>query len=141
MRAKVEAAGLSEQVYIDSAGTADWHIGKSPDARSIEKGRERGYDLTPLRARQVQTADFQKFDYVLAMDDANLNDLQMLQPQNSLTQAHLFLRQYGATTEHNVPDPYYGGEEGFEHVLDLLEAACDRLLSEIQQKLIASDSL
>lgn len=138
MRAKVKAAGLEHLIQVDSAGTANWHEGKQPDARSIEKAALRGYDLTPLRARQVQVEDFDAFDYVLAMDESNLADLNALKPAAARTAPQLFLREFGSTSEHQVPDPYYGGDDGFEHVLDLLEAACSQLLNHIQRTLNAS---
>lgn len=135
LRKKVAAAGLADKVVVDSAGTAAWHIGKQPDPRSIEHGAKRGYDLTVLRARQAVADDFNEFDYVLAMDAENLANLQAIKPDDARTQPQLFLKAFGNSSEQEVPDPYYGGEEGFEHVLDLLEQACDALLKDIQQQL------
>lgn len=135
MRRKVEQAGLQQQVEVDSAGTAAWHIGKSPDPRSQQAALTRGYDLSALRARQAQASDFDQFDYVLAMDAENLRNLQALCPDNGRTEPKLFLAEYGNSPELEVPDPYYGGDAGFEHVLDLIENACDELLADIQQRL------
>ena len=134
LRKKIMDAGLSQQVQVDSAGTEAWHIGKQPDSRSIEHGAKRGYDLTVLRARQAIAEDFNEFDYVLAMDAENLANLQAIKPNNARTQPQLFLKAFGNSAEQEVPDPYYGGEAGFEHVLDLLEQACDVLLADIKQQ-------
>jgi len=128
---KVRQAGLSECIRVDSAGTAAWHIGKSPDARSVAAGRERGYDLSALRARQAVVEDFEQYDYVLAMDDSNLANLKVLRSEaaHARTEPELFLATYLPGARQNVPDPYYGGSDGFEEVLDLVEAACDNLLA------------
>ncbi|KZX82324.1 protein-tyrosine-phosphatase [Oleiphilus sp. HI0009] len=131
---KVRERGLASQVYTDSCGTGAWHVGESPDPRASQHAAKRGYDLSHLRARQVSPDDFDTFDYVLAMDNANLKDLQSIIPAGARTQPVLFL-SYGAFSEQEVPDPYYGGEQGFEHVLDLVESACDGLLDEIQSRL------
>lgn len=130
---KVRQAGLSEHVLVDSAGTAAWHIGKSPDARSAAAGKARGYDLSVLRARQAIAEDFEQFDYVLAMDESNLANLQALRAEAgcSGTEPALFLAEYLPGGRREVPDPYYGGADGFENVLDLVEAACDNLLATI----------
>lgn len=138
LRKKIAEAGLAEQVEVDSAGTADWHTGKQPDQRSQEHGAKRGYDLTPLRARAVELADFYMFDYMLAMDADNLAQLLEMQPSNATVQPKLLLEHYGQSNVREVPDPYYGGEAGFERVLDLLEEACDAVLVEIQSTLAAS---
>jgi len=133
-RQRVRAAGLEERVRIDSAGTGDWHVGKAPDARTCQAARRRGYDLDALRARQVCREDFSRFDLILAMDRSNLKDLQAMRPGDALAELDLYLRRY-ALEESEVPDPYYGGEEGFERVLDLLERAGDELLAEIRRRL------
>ena len=135
LRKKVIDAGLSELVQVDSAGTAHWHAGEAPDARSIAAGQKRGYDLAVLRARQVTAADFEQFDYILAMDSQNLADLTAIRPSQAKTSALLFLAEFGHTGHQNVPDPYYGKAKDFELVLDLLEPACDALLSDIRQHL------
>ncbi|MDV7210340.1 low molecular weight protein-tyrosine-phosphatase [Azotobacter beijerinckii] len=133
-RQRVSAAGLEERIRIDSAGTGDWHVGKAPDARTCRAARRRGYDLDVLRARQVCREDFSRFDLILAMDRSNLKDLQAMRPGDALAELDLYLRRY-ALEEDEVPDPYYGGEEGFEQVLDLLERASDELLAEIRRRL------
>jgi protein-tyrosine phosphatase len=119
LRAKLEAAGLGERVVVDSAGTGDWHIGSPPDARSQRHAAKRGYDLSSLRGRQVAEADFHRFDLMLAMDQDNLADLRRLAPEGA-SRAELLLFAHV-----EVPDPYTGGEAGFERVLDLVETAGD----------------
>lgn len=133
-RDRVRAAGLEERIHIDSAGTGDWHVGKAPDIRTRRAARLRGYDLEALRARQVCREDFARFDLILAMDRSNLRDLQAIRPQGTAAGLDLYLHRY-ALEEDEVPDPYYGGEEGFERVLDLLERAGDELLAEIRRRL------
>lgn len=112
---------------IDSAGTGDWHIGHAPDERAMNAAKTRGYDLSTLRARQVQQSDFHTFDLILAMDRSNLKNLQKLAPGNATAQVELFLH-YGKSKTEEVPDPYFGGENGFGHVLDLIEEASRNIL-------------
>lgn len=132
----VNQAGLADKVLVDSAGTAAWHIGKSPDSRSAAHAKQRGYDLSALRARQAVPADFDQFDYVLAMDKENLANLQDICPNGAKTAPQLFLYQFSQKfNELEVPDPYYGGDAGFEHVLDLVEDACEGLLADIKKQL------
>ncbi|MBD2859076.1 low molecular weight phosphotyrosine protein phosphatase [Spongiibacter sp. KMU-158] len=125
--------GLAEQVEVDSAGTGDWHIGRPPDARMQAAAKQRGYDLSHLRARQVSAQDFHNFDYVLAMDKSNFSDLQAMQPHNSRGKLSLFLDFAPQQHLREVPDPYYGGEAGFYEVIDLVEAAAQGLLNDIRQ--------
>lgn len=130
-RQKIAEAGLAEQVSIDSAGTAAWHVGKAPDSRMISAARERGYDLSALRARQAITSDFHEFDHILAMDHENLANLQAIEPHNPKAQLSLFLSYAEGVAEEAVPDPYFGGTEGFYHVIDLVEAASDGLIKSL----------
>ena len=129
LRTKLDAAGLAEAVTLDSAGTGDWHVGKAPDSRAIQAAKGRGYDISGLRARQVTTDDFQRFDLILAMDQDNLAWLEQLRPDQGVV-PELFLARQGLAVD-EVPDPYYGGAAGFERVLDLLESACDGLVAEV----------
>lgn len=129
----VKARGLDDLILIDSCGTGGWHIGESPDKRATAHAKKRGYDLSHLRARQVQSNDFNEFDYILAMDEANLRELDLLCPKDAKVIPQLFL-SFGDYSETEVPDPYYGGEQGFEHVLDLVESACEGLLEDILSK-------
>lgn len=124
-------AGLEGQVEVDSAGTGPWHVGKPADSRASAAALQRGYDLSALRGRQVSRADFERFDLILAMDHSNFADLKALQPANSRAELDLFLRRY-QLDEDEVPDPYYGGADGFEHVLDLLEQAGAALINEVR---------
>jgi len=133
-RHKLQEAGLADLIEVDSAGTGDWHIGKAPDNRTRLAAQRRGYDLSALRARQVVADDFARYDLVLAMDNSNLHQLSALRPLASVGELDLFLRRYRLALE-EVPDPYYGGEDGFEHVLDLIEQACDGLLAELKGRL------
>lgn len=127
----VKAAGLEDQVKVESAGTADYHIGNRPDSRSIRAARRRGVEL-PSRAQQFKASDFERFDYVLAMDESNLRNLWEIAPQEQ--QRKLFLlRDFDPNSPKgsSVPDPYYGGDEGFEEVLDLCFASCQGLLDHL----------
>lgn len=136
----VERHNLQHAITVDSAGTGDWHIGRAPDQRSTATASQRGYDLSVLRARQVRAEDFLRFDYILAMDAQNLRDLQSMRPANFVGELNLFLR-YGSLSLHTdssklreVPDPYYGENDGFERVLDLVEDAAQGLLRAIAQQ-------
>lgn len=134
-RDRVRAAGLDEHILIDSAGTGDWHIGRAPDPRTQDAAAGRGYDMSDLRARQVSVADFDKFDVVLAMDDANLADLLAMQPANSSVTLKRFLDYAPHSDVREVPDPYYGGEDGFAAVLNLVEEGAEGLLVSLQERL------
>ncbi len=131
-RHQIEAAGLADMVFIDSAGTHAYHVGKPPDQRAQTAAAKRGYDLAGLRGRQVGEDDFEKFDYILAMDDDNLSILKQLCPPSQQHKLSLFLVHGERYNEREVPDPYYGGEQGFEHVLDLVEDASVGLLKNIK---------
>lgn len=134
-RELVKREKLDQKIIVDSAGTGGWHIGKAPDPRTIAAAKKRGYDLSPLRARQVNAADFDEFDFVLAMDNANLRDLHNIKPVHYTGHLGLFL-EFGAHKHHReVPDPYYGEGDGFELVLDLVEGAAQGLLTHIRQRL------
>jgi protein-tyrosine phosphatase len=133
-RARVEAAGLANRIRIDSAGTHDYHIGEAPDPRTREAASRRGYDMAALRGRQVGAEDFSRFDYVLAMDENNLAILNRLRPRDAAAHLGLFLEFARRHAEREVPDPYYGGESGFERVLDMVEDAAEGLLTHIRTK-------
>ena len=133
-RQQLRAAGLDTEVVVDSAGTSDWHVGKPADTRTRLAAQRRGYDLTALRGRQVQVEDFSRFDLILAMDASNLAQLQALQPADSHAQLDLYLRRYQLALD-EMPDPYHGGEEGFEQVVDLAEQAAACLLAEVRERL------
>ena len=131
---QVEEAGLSGHIYVDSCGTGAWHVGEPPDARATAAARLRGYDLSPLRARQFETVDFERFDVILAMDRSNLSHLEALRPEGYAGTVSLFLDYHPAATTREVPDPYYGGDRGFEEVLDLVEAASRGLLEALRTR-------
>ncbi|MFV0276721.1 MAG: low molecular weight protein-tyrosine-phosphatase [Parahaliea sp.] len=126
----VRRRGLGEHIQVDSCGTGDWHIGHPPDRRAQAAARRRGYALEHLRARQVVSGDFERFDYILAMDRKNLAELRALAPTAFAGHLGLFL-DAGGKSNSEVPDPYYGDDDGFDHVLDLVEQASDALLEQI----------
>lgn len=126
---QIADANLAARVLVDSAGTHGYHIGEPPDPRSQDAGRARGYDLSVLRARRFERQDFERFDLVLAMDNENRAFLARLCPPSSGDKLKLMMdyaRNYAVS---EVPDPYYGGPEGFETVLDMLEDASEGLLN------------
>jgi protein-tyrosine phosphatase len=120
------AAREGIDVHIESAGIGRWHVGCAPDERAQRHAKGRGYDLSKQRARQVEPFDFERFDLILAMDRGHLQNLQRMAPARHRAKIRLFV------PERDVPDPYYGGPEGFEEVLDLVEAACRDLLRELK---------
>ena len=140
MRALVREAGLEEKIELDSAGTGAWHVGNPPDERATATARARGIVLEGA-AREVRREDFDDFDLILAMDRKNLADLRRLAPDERARSRTRLLREFDPASaglgvdELDVPDPYYGGPRGFEHVLDLVHAACDGLLAEVRERL------
>lgn len=122
--------GLQAQFAVDSAGTGGYHAGEAPDRRAQAAARRRGYDLSAQRARAVRSADFQEFDLILAVDRSNLENLLRVAPANCAAQIRLFM-SYAPSWPAEVPDPYFGGDQGFERVLDMLEAASAALLDEV----------
>lgn len=121
VRAWLVKAGLAERVEIDSAGTHGYHVGEAPDPRSQRHAAARGYDMADLRARQVVPADFQTFDLILVADAANLAELHRRCPPPHRGKLARMLEWADETDETDMPDPYYGGDAGFERVLDLCE--------------------
>jgi protein-tyrosine phosphatase len=134
-RSHVIAAGLQTRVRIDSAGTHSYHVGHAPDLRSQAAAAARGYKLGDLRARQIEPRDFVEFDYILAMDNANLLDLASVAPRGSRTSPRMFMEFAKRHSALDVPDPYYGGADGFEQVLDMVEEASAGLLLAIKKEL------
>ncbi|RKU02859.1 phosphotyrosine protein phosphatase [Burkholderia sp. Nafp2/4-1b] len=134
MRHQVDAAGLADRIEIDSAGTGDWHVGEPPDTRAQAAARTRGYDLSALRARQVSAADFQRFDLLLAMDEANLAELRRRCPPEHRDKVRLLMEYAPGVAETEVADPYFGGVQGFEQVLDQVERACAGLLDTLRSR-------
>jgi protein-tyrosine phosphatase len=125
MRSLIEEEGLGDEIEVDSAGTGDWHVGSPPDRRSTEAAARRGVVLSGT-ARQVRAADFDDFDLILAMDSQNLHDLRTIAPAASEHKVRML-------ADIDVPDPYYGGADGFDTVLDILEKSCRVLLDELRQ--------
>jgi protein-tyrosine phosphatase len=120
-------------VEIDSAGTHAYHVGEPPDDRAIAAARRRGIDLSSLRARRVQASDFDYYDLIVAMDEQNLSELRRRAPAARQDRIRLMMEFVPSSPVRAVPDPYYGGPQGFEQVLDLLEEAAEGLLRELQQ--------
>jgi len=133
-RARLDSTDLSAQVQCDSAGTAGYHAGEAPDRRATEAARNRGYDMSHLRARQVRDEDFDVYDLILAMDRNNLADLRRRADSRFHHKLKLFL-EFTSAPALEVPDPYYGGPEGFDHVLDLVESASDGLILHLRERL------
>ena len=131
----VEEADLNNRIEIDSAGTHAYHVGEGPDRRAMQAAANRGIDLGGQRARRVEKADFARFDYVLAMDSSNLDDLLSMCPKQHRDKVRLFLEFAEKPLQQDVPDPYYGGGHGFERVLDLVEAGSLGLLDAIRRRL------
>lgn len=134
-RRQLEHAGLVDSVEVDSAGTGAYHVGDPPDSRATRAAARRGYDLSSLRARQVTSRDFEDFDLILAMDRDNLASLRRIGGGRGDSRLSLFLEFAREHEEREVPDPYYGGERGFEHVLDLVEDAGRGLLAHLRDRL------
>lgn len=124
LRALAKQHGI--ELHVESRGTHDYHVGEPPDQRAMRHARERGYDLSAQRAMHLRESDFEEFDLLLAMDRGHLRILQRLCPPQHAGKVRLFIQ------ETDVPDPYYGGPDGFEEVLDLVEAACRSLLTELR---------
>lgn len=133
-RRKVSDTGLNHLVHIDSAGTAGYHTGSPPDKRSQEAAKARGYDFEGITCRRVSESDFEIFDYIIAMDKANYDNLLQRSLADFHPKIHLMM-SFTSSDYEEVPDPYYGGRRGFELVLDLIERACDGLLAEVKLKL------
>lgn len=134
--ALVNDAGLAEKIHVDSAGTHYYHVGCLPDERSIDKARDYGIDITTQRARQLTAEDFSDFDYLLVMDKRNLRDASVLAPTPELAQKLTLFLDYslGDFSESEVPDPYYGGIDGFEHVFQLVKSASVGFLAHLKEK-------
>ncbi len=125
LRQQAEAAGIT--LAVDSAGTGNWHVGDPPDGRAITAAAARGVDMRALRARQISAEDFTRFTHIFAMDQSNLADLNAMRPLGGVT-PQLFLSCAADAEVSEVPDPYYGGPEGFVHMLDLIEMASEGFL-------------
>lgn len=130
----VTDAGLQDQVQVDSAGTHSYHVGEAPDGRSQIHAKRRGYDLSHQRARQLQPQDFEDFDLILVMDSANEVAARQIAPPEHLKRMRRLTDFCSQFPDTQVPDPYYDGEKGFEHVLDLVKDACTGVLNTVRPR-------
>ena len=137
-RRVAEEEGLLHLFEIDSAGMGDWHKGQAPDPRAQKAALLRGVDISAQAARKVELEDFEDFDLILAMDGSNIADLQDIAPHAARHKIRRFLDFAPHLDEDDVPDPYYGGEAGFDHALDLIEAAAKGLLAELMRESAAA---
>ena len=133
-RKVVSDAELDEDILVDSAGTHAYHVNEPPDRRAQAAAERRGFPLDDIRARRVSSEDFERFDYILAMDEDNLRILKEDAPERQRCKIRLFLEFASARREMEVPDPYYGGAVGFEQVLDLVEEASQGLLETLRRE-------
>ncbi|WP_110641343.1 low molecular weight protein-tyrosine-phosphatase [Salinicola sp. CPA57] len=134
LRKRLDEADMITRVAVDSCGTGAWHVGQPPDPRAIRAAAERGVDLGALRGRQLSAEDFSRFDDILVMDSDNLKHVLALKPTDSRARVSRLL-QYAGRPDDDVPDPYFGGETGFQRVLDQLELAVDGLMVSLRQRL------
>ena len=135
LRHRARIRGLDDRLEVRSAGTHGYHVGECPDARSTKHAAKRGYDLSAQRAMQLERAHFGQFDYILAMDRGHLRIVKQMEPANARARVGLFLDASARWRGEDVPDPYYGGAEGFELVLDMVEEAADRWLDRFEAEL------
>jgi len=128
LKSKVDASN----VLVDSAGTGHWHIGNKPDPRSIEVAKKHGLDITNQRGRQFTQKDFENFDYIFVMDTSNRdNVLELAKKESDNQKVHLILDELFPNENVDVPDPYYGGDQGFEQVYQMLDQACDKIVQRL----------
>jgi protein-tyrosine phosphatase len=128
----VSKAGLDTQIHVDSSGTIGSHAGDPPDHRMQKHAKKRGYDLSVLRGRKFVVQDFEDFDYILAMDQDNYAHIKDMEPRDSKALVQLMGEYYDHSDQaREVPDPYYGGADGFEQVLDMVEKSCEGLLKRV----------
>jgi len=134
MNAYIKDAGLSDKILCDSAGTIGFHAGNPADSRMQKHANKRNYRLTSI-SRQINSSDFEEFDYIIGMDDENIHNMKHFMPSQSYANKMSKMTDYCTNTNPGyVPDPYYGGDAGFEQVLDLLEDACEGLLTKIREE-------
>ena len=134
LRKRLEEEGMADRVAVDSCGTGAWHVGQPPDPRALRAATDRGIDLGELRGRQLTVEDFERFDEILVMDSDNLERTLALQPADSRARVSRLLN-YAGQLDEDVPDPYFGGEAGFQQVLDQLEDAVEGVVASLRQRL------
>ena len=134
-RKLVDEAGLGKDIFVDSAGTHAYHIGEAPDVRAVETSKQHGVDIAGLQARMLNEDDFNRFDFIVAMDADNMRHIQRRNPGGNNAVICRLLEDAADVQENNVPDPYYGGSSGFERVYDLVEEGCQELLESVQRLL------
>lgn len=128
---------LSEDFIVDSAGTGGWHAGEQPDKRSILTAKNRGIDISYQKARKFTKADFENFDYIYVMDNQNFKDvLSLAENESQKKKVQMILEEIFPGERVDVPDPYYGGQDGFESVFDMLDQACDKIVNKIQKRVL-----
>ncbi|OHV13135.1 phosphotyrosine protein phosphatase [Kushneria phosphatilytica] len=133
LREKLKREGLADSITVDSCGVGDYHVGEGPDARAIREARSRDINIEALVARQLQAKDFEKFDYLLAMDESNLAAIRKRQPAAS--RAHVaLLMDFAEGETHDIPDPYFDSEEGFTRVYELIDQACNGLIAHLRRQ-------
>lgn len=133
LRSKTQQLNL--EIHIDSAGTSNYHIGQPPDKRSIANAKKHGIDISKLKARQFEIEDFDNFDFIFVMDTSNYSDvLALARNENDKQKVDLILNKLNPNNQ-SVPDPYFGGEAGFEHVFQLLDNACERIVKSLKDNL------
>ncbi len=132
LRHKTEELGLN--VFIDSAGTSNYHIGEHPDERAITNAKKHGIDISKLKARQFKAKDFDAFDHLFVMDESNYRDvISLARTKNDIEKVELILKRSPSQNNNSVPDPYFGGEDEFEHVFELLDKACESIANSLKQ--------
>lgn len=130
----IQRERLGHLIEVDSAGTHAYHVGNPPDRRAQDTARRRGFDISSQRARKAQSDDFREFDYLMAMDQDNFHGLMSICPEGMENKVHLLMDYAPAFRTREVPDPYYGGDAGFERVFDMMEAAAAGLLEELKRR-------
>lgn len=138
LRQRLHERGLVARIGVDSCGTGAWHVGEPPDPRAIRAALARGYDIRALRGRQLAVVDFERFDEILVMDTDNLQCVMALAPTAGRARVSRLMR-YAGQPDADVPDPYFGGEAGFQQVLDQLARAVDGLVDSLEHRLVTSD--
>ncbi|WP_110664908.1 low molecular weight protein-tyrosine-phosphatase [Salinicola halophilus] len=139
LRERLTQRDLATRVDVDSCGTGDWHVGEPPDSRAVEAAAARGIEIAGLRGRQLDLEDFATFDEILVMDSANLDHVMALKPTGARAEVRR-LMSYAGQPEADVPDPYFGGEAGFQHALDQIDAAVEGLTVSLMRRVAASDA-